>query len=105
LHGGSAVDPSELARINGAGGRLQEGARGVSDDEIARATTYGICKVNIATDLRVLWARVHREFFTTHPEQFDPITPGKIYIEELEKLCIEKFEKLGAVGKAEAFLA
>lgn len=104
LHGGSSVDPDELARINAAGGQMHRGARGVSDEELLRATAYGICKVNVATDLRVLWTRVHREFFAAHPEQFDPIVPGRMYVEALEKLCVEKFEKLGAAGKAVAFL-
>src|SRR5690606_16686754 len=63
LHGGSSVDADELERINAAGGRMQQGARGVSDEELLQATAYGICKVNVATDLRVLWMRVHREFF------------------------------------------
>jgi len=104
LHGASSVNPDELNRINQAGGRLAQGSRGVSDEEIARAIGLGVCKVNIATDLRVLWTRVHREFFVTQPELFDPVVPGRVYIDELEKLCIEKFEKLGSVGKAKAFL-
>ena len=103
LHGGSSVDADELVRINAAGGQMQQEARGVSDAELSKATAYGICKVNVATDLRVLWTRVHREFFAAHPEQFDPIVPGRIYVDALEKLCVEKFEKLGAAGKAEAF--
>lgn len=105
LHGGSSVDAAELARINRAGGRLAQGSRGVSDEEIARAIGLGICKVNVATDLRVLWTRVHREFFVQHPEMFDPIAPGRVYMDELEKLCIDKFEKLGSTGKARTFLA
>lgn len=105
LHGGSSVVASELARINKAGGQLRAGARGVSDGEISQAIAYGICKVNVATDLRMLWTRVHREFFVAHPDQFDPVVPGRIYMDELERFCIEKFEKLGAAGKAEAFLA
>jgi len=104
LHGGSSVDADELARINEVGGKMQRGARGVSDEELLKATAYGICKVNIATDLRVLWTRIHREFFAVYPERFDPVVPGKVYVDALEKLCIEKFEKLGAVGKAKAFL-
>ena len=100
LHGASSVNPDELMRINQAGGKLELGSRGVSDDELARAIGLGVCKVNIATDLRVLWARVHREFFVRQPELFDPVLPGRVYIDELEKLCIEKFEKLGSTGKA-----
>jgi len=104
LHGGSSINADELARINRAGGRLAQGSRGVSDDEIKRAIGLGICKVNVATDLRVLWTRVHREFFVQQPEQFDPIVPGKVYIEAVERLCVDKFEKLGSAGRARTFL-
>jgi fructose-bisphosphate aldolase class II len=103
LHGGSAVDAEEIRRINENGGKMQSGSRGVSDAEISKSISYGICKINVATDLRVLWTRVHREFFATSPELFDPILPGGIYRTELEKFCVEKFEKLGSAGKSHQF--
>lgn len=103
LHGGSAVDPSEISRINQAGGAMQEGSRGVTDEEIQAAIPLGICKINIATDLRVLWARTHREFFKQQPEAFDPIIPGKKYQQELIEFCVRKFELFQSAGKASEF--
>jgi len=100
LHGGSAVNKEEINRINQHGGNLQEGAAGVSSEEIIKAISYGVCKINIATDLRLVWTRVHREFFNNSPELFDPIIPGKDYMEACEEFMIEKFELLGAAGKA-----
>ena len=100
LHGGSAVNLDEIQRINAAGGQLGTDARGVSNEEILKAIELGVCKINIATDARLIWARVHREFFRLSPAQFDPIIPGKTYMNELEKFNLEKFELLGAVGKA-----
>jgi fructose-bisphosphate aldolase, class II len=99
LHGGSAVSEDEVKRVNAAGGKLKADAKGVSDTELRKAINLGICKVNIATDARILWARVHREFFRDSPDVFDPIIPGKIYMQELEKVLIEKFEVLGSTGK------
>jgi len=64
---------------------------------------YGVCKVNIATDLRLIWTRVHREFFTDSPDLFDPVIPGQTYLRELEKFMNGKFELLGALGKGTAF--
>lgn len=101
LHGGSSVNEQEIQRVNAAGGKLQEGAQGVADDEIRKAIQYGVCKVNIATDARIIWARVHREFFKKSPEAFDPIVPGKEYIQELERCFIEKFDLLGSTGKTQ----
>ncbi len=99
LHGGSAVNEQEIKRINKAGGALSEGASGVSPDEIVKSIAYGVCKINIATDTRLLWTRVHREFFRDTPELFDPVIPGKTYMAEYEKFMLEKFDLLGATGK------
>ncbi|MCK0146165.1 class II fructose-bisphosphate aldolase [Arenibacter sp. F26102] len=99
LHGGSAVNLEEIERINKAGGNLNEGASGVSPDEIVKSIAYGVCKINIATDTRLLWTRVHREFFRDTPELFDPVIPGKTYMGEYEKFMLEKFDLLGATGK------
>ncbi|MBU2904587.1 class II fructose-bisphosphate aldolase [Arenibacter algicola] len=99
LHGGSAVNLEEIDRINKAGGHLNEGASGVSPEEIVKSIAYGVCKINIATDTRLLWTRVHREFFRDTPELFDPVIPGKTYMAEYEKFMLEKFDLLGATGK------
>lgn len=104
LHGGSAVNQEEIKRINDSGGGLIEGAAGVSPDEIIKSISYGVCKINIATDTRILWARVHREFFRDNPELFDPIIPGKEYMVAYEKFMLEKFDLLGATGKASQFV-
>ncbi|MEL6941657.1 MAG: class II fructose-bisphosphate aldolase [Bacteroidota bacterium] len=103
LHGGSAVNYAEINRINEAGGDLNASAKGVEPAEVQKAIGYGVCKVNIATDFRLLWTRVNREFFRDSPEQFAPIPPGKIYMEEFKKIALEKFDYLGAVGKATSF--
>lgn len=100
LHGGSAVDKSEVKRINLNGGKLEKGAAGVSPEEIVKAIKYGVCKINIATDIRLIWTRVHREFFNNTPQLFDPIIPGESAIDAYEKFMLEKFELLGTTGKA-----
>lgn len=99
LHGGSAVSSEEIQRINAAGGQLGIDAKGVSDNELIKAIEYGVCKVNIATDARLIWARVHREFFKYTPAQFDPIVPGNSYMEAFEEFILEKFDLLKSTGK------
>ena len=100
LHGSSLVDKKEVALINQYGGNLQEDAAGVTDAELQKAIAYGICKVNIATDLRLLWTRVHREFFSVTPELFDPVVPGKKYMEAYQVFMCSRFDILGASGKS-----
>lgn len=103
LHGGSEVSLDEVERINNSGGKIGVSAKGVSADEIKKSISYGICKVNIATDARIIWTRVHREFFKQSPELIDPILPSKTYMEELEKFIVQKFELLGSSGKSNLF--
>ena len=100
LHGSSNVPRAAVEEINRYGGQLAADASGVSDEELRRAIPYGICKVNIATDLRLLWTKVHRKFFHEQPALFDPIIPGKAYIKAFTDLMVERFEVLGAKGKA-----
>jgi fructose-bisphosphate aldolase class II len=103
LHGASLVNRDDVDRINRHGGKLQQNASGVTPEALKRAIQLGVCKVNIATDLRLLWARVHREFFDKHPEQFDPVIPGREYMQACSRLLAERFELLGAAGQAAAF--
>jgi fructose-bisphosphate aldolase class II len=98
LHGGSAVPESEVQRINAAGGALDTSAGGVSESELAQAIQSGVAKVNIGTDGRLLWTRVHREFFRDRPGEFDFMAPGRVYMEEFAKFVAAKCERLGSAG-------
>ncbi len=100
LHGASAVNEREIERINSAGGRLRPGARGVDPDALVRAIERGVCKINIATDTRLLWARTYREFFRDRPDEIDLVVPGKQYIDDYVILMKQKFELLGASHRA-----
>ena len=90
LHGASSVPPGEIERINIAGGKISSEAKGVDDDELLMAIRYGVSKINIATDMRLIWARVHREFFRDDPEKFDMVIPGRTYMDALESFVAEK---------------
>ncbi|HEX8552217.1 MAG TPA: ketose-bisphosphate aldolase [Abditibacteriaceae bacterium] len=98
MHGSSSVPEDEVKRINAAGGRMKEGAKGVNADEYLPAAKLGVTKVNIDTDGRLVWTRVHREYFNQKPEEFDLRGPGKIFMAEYAKFIAEKNEKLGSAG-------
>lgn len=100
LHGASAVPREEVQRINEAGGRMDPAAAGVSPAELKDAIRLGISKVNIGTDGRLIWTRVHREFFRDHPAEFNFMTPGQIYMREFASFVERKCEELGAAGRA-----
>lgn len=99
MHGSSSVPTEEVLRINAAGGALDPSAKGVDEDEFIKAVPLGVTKVNIDTDGRLVWTRVHREFFRDEPEKFDFRGPGKTYIAEYAKFIAHKNEKLGSAGR------
>lgn len=100
LHGSSSVPQEEVERINAAGGALK-GARGVDPTQYLPAAKLGVCKINIDTDGRLVWTRVHREYFRDHPEVFDFRKPGKVYMEEYAKFIASRNELLGSAGQLE----
>ena len=101
MHGSSSVPQEEVERINKAGGNLK-GAKGVDADQFRHAAELGVTKINIDTDGRLVWTRVHREFFLEKPENFDLRPPGKVFMAEYAKFIAGKNEKLGSAGKLEA---
>ncbi len=98
MHGSSSVPEEEVRRINAAGGQLKEGAKGVNADEYLPAAKLGVTKVNIDTDGRLVWTRVHREYFRDNPAEFDLRPPGKIFMTEYAKFIASRNEKLGSAG-------
>lgn len=98
MHGSSSVPVDEVARINAAGGKLDPSARGVDEKEYLPAAKLGVTKINIDTDGRLIWTRVHREFFRDHPEAFDFRPPGKIFMKEYAKFIADRNALLGSAG-------
>ncbi len=98
MHGSSSVPQEEVERINKAGGKLL-GAKGVDDKQFKRAADLGVTKINIDTDGRLVWTRVHREYFLDHPENFDLRPPGKVFMAEYAKFIADKNHKLGSAGQ------
>ena len=105
MHGSSSVPKDEVRRINAAGGKLDPAACGVNEEEYLPAAKLGVTKINIDTDGRLVWTRVHREYFRDKPEEFDFRPPGKIFIEEYAKFIAHKNEKLGSAGKLDELRA
>jgi fructose-bisphosphate aldolase class II len=98
MHGSSSVPQDEVERINAAGGQLK-GAKGVDATQFRHAAELGVTKINIDTDGRLVWTRVHREFFKEHPENFDMRPPGKEFMAAYAKFIAEKNDYLGSSGE------
>ena len=98
MHGSSSVPQDEVARINAAGGQIA-GSVGVDANEYLPAAKLGVTKINIDTDGRLVWTRVHREFFRDNPKDFDFRPPGKIFIEEYAKFIASRNVLLGSANQ------
>jgi len=98
MHGSSSVPKEEVDRINAAGGKIA-GSMGVDPNEYLPAAKLGVTKVNIDTDGRLVWTRVHREFFRDKAAEFDFRPPGKVFMEEYAKFIASRNQLLGSAGQ------
>ncbi len=71
LHGASTVVPEFVEKCNKYGGNIP-GAQGVPEPMLREAAMYGVCKINIDTDLRLAMTAAIREFLVENPSEFDP---------------------------------
>ena len=85
LHGSSSVPQDLVAKVNQYGGNMP-GAIGVPEDQLRKAASLSVCKINIDSDLRLAMTGTIREFFDAHPDKFDPreyLKPARANIKEL----------------------
>ena len=85
LHGSSTVMPEFVALCNKYGGDIP-GAQGVPEDMLTEAAKYGVCKINVDTDLRLAMTAKIRQCFAENPAEFDPrkyLGPGREAIKDM----------------------
>jgi len=105
MHGSSSVPQEFIDLVNKYGGSMPN-AKGVPEDQIAMAVRkYGVCKVNIDTDLRLAMTAKIREVFATKPAEFDPrnyLGPAR---EAIVGMVRRKLQMLNSAGKADTIIA
>jgi len=100
LHGSSSVPQGFVKMINENGGNMP-GAIGVPEDQLRKAASMSVCKINIDSDLRLAMTGTIREYFNEHPDHFDPrqyLKPARTAIKEMVKHKL--INVLGCDGKA-----
>ncbi len=101
LHGASSVPQEYVKIINANGGALKD-AIGVPEDQLRKAASMAVCKINIDSDLRLGLTAGIRQHMMEHPEHFDPrqyLTDGRANVKAIVKHKI--VDVLGSAGKAE----
>lgn len=99
LHGASSVSSWIIKKAIKYGAELS-GAKGIPDEHIVKAISWGIAKINIDTDLRLAFTGTIREVLTTSPKKFDPrkiLGPAK---EAMKEVVRGKMRLFGSSGKA-----
>ena len=100
LHGSSSVPQEFGERIDKYGGNMP-GAIGVPEDQLRKAASMAVCKINIDSDLRLAMTGTIRQFMDEHPDKFDPreyLKPARANIKELVRHKL--IDVLGCAGKA-----
>ncbi len=85
LHGASTVLPQFVKECNEYGGKIDD-AQGVPEDMLLKASTMGVCKINIDTDLRLAMTASIRKHFVKNPSDFDPrqyLAPAREAIKDM----------------------
>ena len=100
LHGSSSVPQDIVKTINDNGGNIKD-AIGIPEDQLRKAATSAVCKINIDSDGRLAMTAAVRKVFVESPEAFDPrkyLGPARESLKELYKH--KNINVLGSAGKA-----
>ncbi|QAT50329.1 class II fructose-bisphosphate aldolase [Caproiciproducens sp. NJN-50] len=76
------------------------GASGLTDEAIRNCVSCGICKVNFATELRVVFSDAVKDYLKQDPGVFDPKRYGAKAREAVKRQVMERMKVCGCDGKA-----
>ena len=85
LHGSSSVPQQFVKMVNEYGGKMPD-AVGIPEEQLRKAASMAVCKINIDSDLRLAMTGTIRKYFAEHPDHFDPrqyLKPARQAIKEL----------------------
>ena len=100
LHGASSV-PQKFVRIINENGGNMPGAIGVPEEQLRKAASMAVCKINIDSDLRLAMTASIRQYLNQHPDHFDPrqyLKPARAAIKDM--VAHKIVDVLGCDGKA-----
>ncbi|MBQ2827304.1 MAG: class II fructose-1,6-bisphosphate aldolase [Clostridia bacterium] len=99
LHGASSVPQEYVQEINNIGGKLPD-AVGIPEEQLRRAASLAVCKINIDSDIRLAMTAGIRRVLSGQPEVFDPRTYLTVARDEVRKMVAHKINNvLGSAGK------
>ena len=100
LHGSSSVPQEFVDMVNTYGGNMPD-AIGIPEEQLRKAASMAVCKINIDSDLRLAMTGNIRKYFAEHPDHFDPrqyLKPARVAIKDM--VTHKLINVLGCNGKA-----
>ncbi|WP_159886531.1 class II fructose-bisphosphate aldolase [Paenibacillus puerhi] len=96
------IDFDRVARIAGKVRvpLVLHGGSGIPEEQVKRCVGLGMSKMNIATEIRIVFSDAIKAVFAERPEENDPrryMIPAK---KAVKAAAIEKMRMLGAIGRA-----
>lgn len=100
LHGSSSVPMEYVRIIEQFGGKIPDSV-GIPEEQLRKAASSAVCKINIDSDGRLAMTAAIRKMFAEQPDVFDP----RLYLgparDELKKMYMHKnIDVLGSAGHA-----
>ena len=93
LHGASSVPQEFVKEINSMGGQLPD-AVGIPEDQLRKAATLAVCKINIDSDIRLAMTAGIRRVFSEKPDVFDPRGYLTVARDEVRKMVAHKIKNV-----------
>ena len=87
LHGASSVPQDIVREINQFGGNLED-ASGIPEEQLRKAASSAVCKINIDSDGRLAMTAAVRRVLAENPTEFDPrkyLGPARDKLKDLYK--------------------
>ncbi|WP_318372166.1 tagatose-bisphosphate aldolase subunit KbaY [Enterobacter sp.] len=75
------------------------GASDVPDEYVRRAIEMGVCKVNVATELKIAFAAAVKKWFGDNPEGNDPRYYMRVGMDAMKAIVSDKIKVCGSAGK------
>ncbi|MBQ9940688.1 MAG: class II fructose-1,6-bisphosphate aldolase [Clostridia bacterium] len=98
LHGASSVSQVHVNEINSIGGALPD-AVGIPEDQLRKAASLAVCKINIDSDIRLAMTAGIRRVLHDQPDVFDPRAYLTVARSEVKAMVAHKIKDvLGSEG-------
>jgi len=93
LHGASSVPQNYVQEINSIGGNLPD-AVGIPEEQLRKAASMAVCKINIDSDIRLALTAGIRRVLHEQPGVFDPRTYLSVARSEVKNIVAHKIKNV-----------